>query len=164
MAVHLARSPDAARLGQRVQPRRDVDPVAEQVAIAFHHHIAQRDADPQRHARPPRGPGGASSRRCTSTPRPTASTALGNSEKNPSPIVLNSRPLCAAMAGSSTCRRRSRTRRAVVLMLGHHAGIADHVGDQDGSEPAPLSRAPSGPCSPPTARHWESGRVRPRGG
>ena len=42
--VHRARHADAARLGEALEPCRDVDPVAEKVPVALDH-IADRDAD-----------------------------------------------------------------------------------------------------------------------
>ena len=49
MVVGRAGDADPARLGKRLQARRDVDPVAEEVAVASDH-IAEIDADPERHA------------------------------------------------------------------------------------------------------------------
>jgi hypothetical protein len=42
---------------------------------------------------------------CTSTAQRTASTALANSAKNPSPVVFTMRPRCEAIEGSSSSRR-----------------------------------------------------------
>ena len=49
VVAHAARDADAAGLRQRLQPRRDVDAVAEDVAV-LDHHVADIDADAERHA------------------------------------------------------------------------------------------------------------------
>jgi hypothetical protein len=49
MLAHRARDADAAGLGQRLQPRRDVHRVAEEVAVPCHH-VAEVEADAELHA------------------------------------------------------------------------------------------------------------------
>ena len=46
--MHRARNADAADLGETFETRRDIDAIAEQVAIALHH-VADRDADAKAH-------------------------------------------------------------------------------------------------------------------
>jgi hypothetical protein len=48
MVVNAARDADAARLGQPLETHRDIDAVAEDVAV-FHHDIADIDADAKPH-------------------------------------------------------------------------------------------------------------------
>ena len=43
--AHRARHQRAARVAARHQPRRDVDAVAEQVAVRLHDNVAEMDAD-----------------------------------------------------------------------------------------------------------------------
>jgi hypothetical protein len=45
LPVGLAREADRARLGDALQPRRDVNPVAHQVAVALLDHVTEVDAD-----------------------------------------------------------------------------------------------------------------------
>src|SRR5262245_35797751 len=47
LAVDLAGDEDAARIGAAFKPRRDVDPIAVNVALFVNDHVAQIDADPQ---------------------------------------------------------------------------------------------------------------------
>jgi len=44
MLAHRRRDADPARLGKRLQPRRDIDRVTEEIAIPGHH-IADMEAD-----------------------------------------------------------------------------------------------------------------------
>ena len=101
---------DPAGLGERLQPRGDVDAIAVDV-VAFDDDIAEIDADAQhdvrlaraliRHVAP---------ERCTESAQFTASTTLPNSTMVPSPISFTMRPLWAATAGSkmvSRCRFRA---------------------------------------------------------
>ncbi len=46
--MHRARNADAADLGETLETRRDIDPIAKQVAIALHH-VADGDADAKAH-------------------------------------------------------------------------------------------------------------------
>ena len=48
LLAHRRRDADLLGLGQSLQPRRDVDAVAEQIAAA-RHHVAQIEADPEHH-------------------------------------------------------------------------------------------------------------------
>jgi hypothetical protein len=44
----------------------------------------------------------------------SACTALAKATKKPSPVVLNTRPSCAAASGSTTSARSARTRASVL--------------------------------------------------
>ena len=103
-----------ARLGQSLEPRRDIDPVAENVAI-LDDDVALMDADAQLDAAGPLGHRrlGPAISRWTSTAQRSASTTLANSTRNPSPVVLTSRPRCAAIVGSITSARIDLSRSSV---------------------------------------------------
>ena len=45
LPVGLLRKTDRTRLGDALQPRGDIDPVAHQIAVGFLDHIAEVDAD-----------------------------------------------------------------------------------------------------------------------
>jgi hypothetical protein len=101
LVVDVASDADAARLGQTFQARRDIDAIAEDVAV-FQDDVADVDADGYRMRR---SSGSAASRSAMpawiATAHSTASTALPNSTRAPSPVSLTSRPRCSAIRGSA---------------------------------------------------------------
>ena len=123
----------AARLGEALDARRDVDAVAEEV-VALDHHVAEIDADAELHRlrRPAALPLASAMARCSSAAHSTALTALPNSTSSPSPISLKMRPL---MPGDE--RREHvpaalphRGERARLVAL-HQPAVADHIGGED---------------------------------
>ena len=105
LVAHDAADADAAGFGQRLQPRRDVDAIAEDV-VAVDDDVADIDADAELDALVGGTPALRSAMpRCTSTAQRTASTTLANSSSRPSPVVLTMRPPYSAIFGSiSSCR------------------------------------------------------------
>src|SRR6516162_2422601 len=105
LVVHDSADTDPARLGERFEAGRDVDPVAEDVASVADD-VSEVDADAEldpprfRNIRVARGHPS-----CTSTAQRTASTTLENSISNPSPVVLTIRPRCSLTFGSPSSRR-----------------------------------------------------------
>ena len=93
LVAHRAGDADAAGLGQRLQPRRDIDAVAEDVVV-LGDDVAEIDADAKPACAAPRANRGSRSSiaRCTSAAQRTASTTLANSASTPSPVVLTMRP------------------------------------------------------------------------
>ena len=99
------RDADPARLGERLQARRDIDTIAVDI-VAFNDDVAEVDAYSEdngwlgcaviRREAP---------ERCTDSAQFTASTTLPNSTMVPSPISFTMRPLWAATAGSKTVSR-----------------------------------------------------------
>jgi hypothetical protein len=109
--IDAAGDADAAGLCQRLKPCRDVDAVAEKVA-------APHRPDERRSATSIRRPDEASALRWLrhswmSMAALSACTALGNSASIPSPISLNTRPLCSARIGHSRGRGYAYPRQAV---------------------------------------------------
>ena len=75
--------------------------------------------------------------RWIATAQVTAWTALGNSQRMPSPISLTTRPPCSATSGSTSSLRWALRRvEGALLVALHEARVADHVRRQDGGEPA----------------------------
>ena len=112
MVVRRTRDADASGLGDALEPRRDIDAIAEHV-VPVDQHVAEMNADPVHDVV---GPAVSALRSaicfCIVSAHSTAATTEGNSISIPSPIVLNSRPPCAAMIGAAASRR-SRTAFAV---------------------------------------------------
>jgi hypothetical protein len=106
-------SPDQT-LGQRLQARGDVDPVA--VDIAFvNNDIAEIHANTKLNfvmlqGRPDRG---RAIRRWIAAAHWTASTTLANSTSAPSPMSLTIRPWNSSIAGSTNSRRQAFSRGSV---------------------------------------------------
>jgi hypothetical protein len=94
-----------AGLGERLEPRGDVDAVAVDV-VALDNDIAEIDADAQ-HDRGGAlfGSGGNAPSAAPASAQFTASITLPNSTMVPSPISFTMRPLWAATAGSKTTSR-----------------------------------------------------------
>jgi hypothetical protein len=86
-----------------IRAGRDVDAVAEEVAVGLHHDIAQMHADPHLGL----------ALVCEGERGSTAARLEPNSSMKPSPAVLNTRPPCAVAMPSIT--RRSAATSAVVL-------------------------------------------------
>ena len=121
-----------SRLREALQPRGDVHPVAQQVAIP-HHHVANVNPDPElqavlRRVCPDLSEASAS---CTWTAHRTASTALGNSARTLSPAVFAIRPPCSAISRSMISRRSVRLRSVRILILAHQARVTRHVSCED---------------------------------
>ena len=94
------------RAPRALQPRRDVHAVAHQVVALG----ARRRPDACRCAAAGRRPRRAIVSWIAMAQR-SACTALANSTRKPSPVVLNSRPSCVAASGSITSVRSARTPR-----------------------------------------------------
>jgi hypothetical protein len=61
----------------------------------------------------------------------TASTALENSARNPSPVFLMMRPPCSTIAGwTALARKRGQFGVRRLLVVVHEPGIAGHIGGQ----------------------------------
>ena len=102
LPVRVFRKANAARLADRLQPRRDVDAVAHEVAVALLDDVAEMDADADLDALVS-GNAGVALGEPASAPRwreRTASTTLRNSTTAPSPVRLTMRPLWIAIVGS----------------------------------------------------------------
>ena len=90
LLLHGGRYADAPRLGQRLEPRRDVHAIAGNV-VAVDHDVAQVDADPVVDALVASMPALRSPIvRWIASPASNAATALGNSARRPSPAVFTS--------------------------------------------------------------------------
>ena len=132
LVAHRGGDDDAARLGYALEPRRDIDAVAEDV-VAFDDHVAKIDADAEldpavgrqlslRPAMP----------RWIAAEQATALTTLGNSTSMPSPISLTIRPRCSAMlVVDEFLAMGVQSRQGAGLVEAHQPGIADHVGSKD---------------------------------
>ena len=137
MAENSLGHEDAAWLRQRLEPRRDVDAVAIEVA-ALDHHVAEVDSDAKDDPPILGQPWlAASMASCSATAHSTASTALANSTSTPSPITLTMRPRCLAISGledvpSTGLEGGQRTG----LVRLHEAAVADHIGGQNGGKTA----------------------------
>ena len=106
LVVDGLRDADRAGLGERLEPRGDVDAIAKDV-VAVDDDVAEIDADPQFET----ALGGigsliARAACCISTAQLNASTTLEKSASRLSPAVPTIRPPCAAISGS-TARRSS---------------------------------------------------------
>ena len=124
---------DPAGLGQRFEPRGDVDAVAEDVAV-LDDDVAEIDADAKFDAPLCRGRRRCARAipRCTSTAQRTASTTLANSTSSPSPVVLTMRPRCSAILGSTSSRRCALKAASVPFLVPpHQPRIAGDIGRQD---------------------------------
>ena len=135
--AHDPADADAARLGQPFQPRRDIDAVAEDVAV-LDDDVAQVDADAELDAPVLGTPAFRSAiPRCTSTAQRTASTTLANSTSSPSPVVLTMRPRCSAIFGSLSSRRIALKRgERAFLVPPHQPRVAGDIRRQYRSQPA----------------------------
>ena len=127
---------DAAGFADTLEPRRDIDALAENV-VALNQDIAEMDADAVDDA-----PGsGMTALRSTisfwiAIAHSTASTTEGNSSSNPSPMVLTMRPPRPATIGSAASRCSPHRPRRPGLVLAHEARIADDVDRHDRGQSA----------------------------
>ena len=129
---------DAARLRQPFEARGDVDAVAVEV-VALDHHVAEIDADAEHDAARPRA------RRHWRRPWPAAarrrirrrSRRCRTRRAWPSPSSLKMRPWWRSdqRVQHVPAPRLQRGERARLVAL-HQAAVADHVGREDGGEPA----------------------------
>ena len=93
LPVGLLGDANPSGLGDPLQPRRDIDAVAHQVAVAFLDHVAEMDADPKSMRLVRRDAGVTLDHALwTSIAQFTASTTLRNSTIAPSPVRLTVRP------------------------------------------------------------------------
>ena len=99
LIVHAPADADRARRRQRLEPGRDIDTVAVDVAV-IDQHVAIVDADPELDTVLVSSAWRAASPRWISSAQRTASTALENSTNIPSPMLRTRRPLYLAMVGS----------------------------------------------------------------
>ena len=109
MIERRPRNANSSRLCDAFQPRRDIDPVAQHV-LAVDQHVAEMNANSVDDAFRLGSLRVALGRLFLhgEAPRWTAATTEANSISIPSPIVLKTRPPCAATIGAAASRR-SRT-------------------------------------------------------
>ena len=119
---------DAARLGNSLKARGDVDSVAENIVVVDDD-IADVNADPKLDPEVLRHVGvSLAISRWISTAQRAASTALANSTSMPSPVVLTIRPRCAAIAGSTSVFRNDFSlRKRAFLVATHQPAIAGDI-------------------------------------
>ena len=139
--VYDLRDVDAAWLGERLDPRRDVDAVAEDVAV-LGDDVAEIDPDPQRDALFAQAASGsfARPRRAAAAAQRVASTTLSNSMSASSPVYLKMFPPNSAICGSMiSVRSASQPGKVLFLVAREQPAVA---GYQDRRKPAPnaLSR------------------------
>ena len=137
LVVHLAGDADTAWLGQAFQPGGDVDPVAVDV-LALDDHVADVDADPEPDAlgrgQVQLAPGHALLDRHRAGHRlddgsELAQGAVARQVDDPA-AVLGDERLDELLAVCLEALERA------LLVLPHQPRVADHVGRQDGGEPA----------------------------
>ena len=99
--VHPPGNRDPSRIGQRLQPRRDIDPVAIDF-LAIDDDLALIDADAELQTARCRDIGVAGSHQLLNGfSAADSSTTLANSARMLSPAVLMTRPPCSAITGKT---------------------------------------------------------------
>jgi len=133
MVVNAARDADAARLGQPLETHRDIDAIAEDVAV-LHHDIADIDADAKPHtALFAKGPVGLGKITPDLNGALYGSNDAGNSARTPSPAVPQILPVLRDdRVGDGSMGRERRQR--VFLVDAHQAAIPLDVGGEDCDE------------------------------
>jgi hypothetical protein len=104
MVVGRRRDADAAGLGDTLEPCRYIDAVTKNV-MRLDNYVADIDADTEGNTSVFRLIGCCLMRVWNCTAARTASTALGNSPKNPSPVFFTMRPPCSEIAGVTLSAR-----------------------------------------------------------
>ena len=137
MVVGRARDGDPARLGQRLDARGDVHPVAVDV-VFLDDDVAHIDADADEDARRLGEPLVAARQFGLHVERMADGVdRAGNSTSVPSPVVLTMRPpYCAILGCSSSALQRPDARERPRLVGLHQSRVADDVGGHDGGKAA----------------------------
>jgi hypothetical protein len=130
----------AARLRQRLQPRRDVHPVAEQI-VPLHHHVALMQADAKLHLASAQSLLHANcATQCLHRARKLREQAVAGRLEDP-PAVLRHQRLDHLAPQRPQPRQRAR------LIGADQARIPNHIGRQDRSEAPGGHRGPiKRPC------------------
>jgi hypothetical protein len=133
---HRAGDEDAAGLGQRLQPRGDVDAVAVEVA-ALDHDVAEIDADAEPHLPARRQRGVALGQRALDLDR--ALHRLDDAGELGQHVVTGGVDDAAAVVLDALRDRRAiaaQGRQRAGLVLPHQPAVAGDVGEEEGGQPA----------------------------
>jgi hypothetical protein len=141
--AHAVGEADAARLGQRLQPRRDVHAVAEQVAVGLHHHVGRMQADAQLQsvaARRQRLLHGNGALDCLHAAREFREQAVAHRLEH-APAVRGQERLDHLRAHRPQARERAG------LVGADQPRVADHIGREDRGEAAGGGHSGNPACS-----------------
>ncbi len=136
LVENRTRKADAAGLGKRLEPRRDVHAVAEKV-VALDDHVAEVDADAKAHAPlfgqvsiadPELALGFDGAAHRLDRARELGDDAVAGAGEDPAPMVRD-QPVDDLSAGVQRADRR-------LLVLRHEPAVAGHVGGEDRGEAA----------------------------
>ena len=139
---------DRARLGDTFQPRRDVDAVAHQVAVALLDDVAQMNADPEHDALIGRHSDVALDHRVLNCDRaPHRFDDAAEFDQSPVAGALEHAAVLARDRGvDEVGAQRPQPRERPILVRARHAAEADDVGGQDRGDFAGLAHCSRSPA------------------
>ena len=163
LTVGVLGQTDRARLGDALNPRRDIDAVAHQVAVAFLDHVAEMDADPKFDALVRRDPSVALDHRpldfngavhCVDDAAELDNAAVAGALDDPAMMHGDGRV-------DQIAAQRPKPSENPVLVRARKPRVADHVGHKDRRQLSGFAHGatPPRPCQP-----FRVVRAKPLGG